>query len=209
MTRHAVTLMVVACALASVFAAAPATATSMTHRTIVELIDLSEIILVGRVVDVTDGFDRGVPYTEVTTSVDEAIRGSTGGRYTFRQFGLRAPRETGTGRTALSVSPPGWPRFERGEEVVLFLYRSAERTGLRTTVGLLQGKFRNVEGRYENGIGNRGLFEGVSLSAARANPEERALVSGGGHGVPADEFVSFVRRAVRHRWIENGELRRE
>ena len=55
---------------------------------IVELLAQSNDIVVGRVDSVTDGIDdRGLPYTEVTLKVGEAIRGSLFGDYKFRQFG--------------------------------------------------------------------------------------------------------------------------
>src|SRR5688572_13461733 len=42
---------------------------------IVDLIGDSELIVRGMVKEVTDGIENGVPYTQVTVSVDEALRG--------------------------------------------------------------------------------------------------------------------------------------
>lgn len=204
------TAFVLALFAAVAFVPLPASATSMLHRDVVELLELSEIVVAGTVVELTDGFDdAGTPFTEVTLSVQETLRGSAGHLYTFRQFGLLAPKETAQGLTSLAVSPDGWPRFQRGDEVLLFLYAAASRTGFRTTTGLLQGAFRKQEGRYVNGIGNRGLFAGVSIDEASLEPRERAMIHGGTGAAPADVFLPFLRRAIGQRWVESGVLRHE
>jgi hypothetical protein len=105
--------LLLACALALWSPAAQAT--SMTRQNLADLIGLSELILVGQVTALTDGFEAGVPFTEVTVAVHESIRGETGPTYSFRQFGLLAPRDLGDGRRYLGVSPDGWPRFQVGE----------------------------------------------------------------------------------------------
>jgi hypothetical protein len=184
----------------------PAHATSMKHRTIIDLISLSELILVGRVTAVTDGFEGGVPFTEVTVQVDETIKGRAGGVYTFRQFGLRAPRSTPSGRQYVALSPDGWPKFEAGEEVILFLYKKGNMTGLRTTVGLFQGKFEKRNGQFENAIQNVGLFKDVSVDPGLLTPAEKKLLSMKKGSVPAETLISLVRKTVRNRWIENREL---
>src|SRR5262245_43671862 len=84
-----------------------ADATSMRSQNLADLIGYSELIVTGRVESVTDGFQKGVPYTEVTVSIDEAIRGAPGHRYTFRQFGLLAPRTLPDGRVCVAVTPEG------------------------------------------------------------------------------------------------------
>jgi hypothetical protein len=185
---------------------APAFATSMTHQDIVDLIGLSEQILVGRVSRVTDGFQGGVPYTEVTLAVSETVRGTPGATYTFRQFGLAAPRSLGNGHRYLGVSPDGWPRFAEGEKVVVFLYKKGSQTGLRTTVGLLQGKFSEHDGRMANGVGNAGLFKGVRVPESLLSPAEAKMLRRDRGPVATDTFVSFVRKAVKGRWIETREL---
>jgi hypothetical protein len=83
----------------------PAQATSVEQQDLTDLIRHSESIVAGRVIGLTDGFENGVPYTEVTVEVDETLRGRPGRTHTFRQFGLLAPRDLGNGRTYLGVSP--------------------------------------------------------------------------------------------------------
>jgi hypothetical protein len=188
------------------FTALSVDATSMKHRNIVELISLSDLILVGQVTSVTDGIDGGVPYTEITIIVSESLRGDVGSVYTFRQFGLLAPRDMGNGRTYVGLSPDGWPRFATGENVMLFLYTKSDMTGLRTTVGLLQGKFTERRGRFVNGIDNRGLFRNVSVAQGVLDPAEEKLLEMRKGSVATDILVSFVRKAVQRRLVEDGKL---
>lgn len=174
---------------------------------IVDLIADSESIFRGAVKEVTDGFENGVPYTQVTLRVNEALRGQVGEEYTFRQFGLLKPRQMENGKTYLGVTPDGWSKYKEGEDVVLFLYKQASITGLRTTVGLGQGKvvFRN--GNAESQLGNEGLFENVDVDARLLNDKDKRLLATKKGAVNADGFMSFVRRAVKNKWVEGGKLR--
>ena len=193
--------------LLSVLLVAPASATSMRSQNLADLIGLSELIVTGRVMSVTDGFQKGVPYTEITVSIDEAIRGAPGHRYTFRQFGLKAPRTLPDGRTYLVVTPQGLPRYEVGEDVLLFLYKKASLTGLQTTVGLDQGTFKKKGNLYENGFQNLGLMRGLAVNDGLLTPTEQKLMKKEKGPVQAEVLLDFVRKAVRERWVETGRLR--
>jgi hypothetical protein len=171
---------------------------------VVDLIELSELILVGRVTAIGDGFEKGVPYTEVTLQVDETLKGSAGGSYTFRQFGLLAPKVQDDGRTCVLVTPDGWPRFENGEEVLLFLYKKASRTGLARRWGSPRNS--TATARLVNGS-QRGLFKNVEISPGLLPPGQQKLLSMKKGPVWGDTLVSFVRTAVQDRWIENRKLR--
>jgi len=166
----------------------------MLHQPLDKLVEYSTDILVGTIVSVTDGIDASnVPYTEVTLDVSETLRGSVSGRYSFRQFGLLAPRDMGT-YTNLNVTLDGWPRYAQGEEVMLFLYKEAALTGLRTTVGLFQGKFNIVNGQITNGINNQGLFDNVRAPLSQLSEEEAKLLSTTKGSLPASAFTSLVRK---------------
>lgn len=204
--RIAMCVLVLGCVLSW---AQPASATSMLPRTVVELIDLSEYIITGEVIGLSDGFDvQGVPYTEVTIDVSESLKGNVGSTYTFRQFGLMQPRELPNGQTYLGVSPEGWPRFKSGEKVLLFLYKAAELTGLRTTVGLFQGKFVEVKGGFENPIANRGLFKDVQVQEGLLNEAEAKMLRTPSGPVAPEVLRSFVKKAVAGKWIEEGRVSR-
>ena len=174
---------------------------------IVDLVSDSEFILRGAVTEVTDGVENGVPYTEVKVSVKEALRGQVGEEYTFRQFGLTKPRKMENGKVNLNVTPAGWSKYRQGENVVLFLYKQASMTGLRTTVGLGQGKLELSGGNITSQFDNEGLFEGVEVSNNLLNDRDKRLLATKKGPVNAESFMSFVRRAVKGNWVEGGKMR--
>jgi hypothetical protein len=174
---------------------------------IVDLIGDSEVIVKGMVKDVTDGFENGVPYTEVTIQVNEALRGQVGNEYTFRQFGLKEPRKLENGKTYLGITPEGWSKYKEGENAVFFLCNAASMTGLRTTVGLGQGKVLLENGNATSQFGNQGLFENVDVDARLLNDKDKRLLATKKGAVNADGFMSFVRRALKGKWVEGGRLR--
>jgi len=185
------------------------TATTSTRQlNLVDLVGPSQLILHGTVKSVTDGIDsRGIPYTEVTIRVAEALRGDIKGEYTFRQFGLLKPRAMGNGTVNLMVTPAGWATYTKGEETILFLYKRAAWTGLQTTVGLGQGKFKVQMAGAMNQMSNAGLFQNVAIdSSLLGSREQRALLTQKG-AVNVNAFVSLVRQAVQGKWIEAGRMR--
>lgn len=151
--------------LIAMFAAVAANATTFRRAaTIVDLLKESDLIVHGRVTNLTDGLDqRGVPYTEVTLQVAETIKGQAGHSYKFRQFGLLKPRKLGNGMVNLMVTPAAWATYRKGEETILFLHKPAAWTGLQTTSGLGQGKFNVSLGGVVNQVNNAGLFQRYKL----------------------------------------------
>lgn len=199
-----------ACAVALAMLAGPvAHATKLETQNLTQLIAQSQRILTGRVTRVTDGVDsNGLPYTEVTIAVADSAKGELrgGAKYTFRQFGLLAPRKMPNGQTLLAVSPEGFPRWQAGEHVVAFLHEPATRTGLQTTAGLAQGKLTMLNGRLHNEFNNRGLFQGVQISEDLLTEKERAMLNSDG-AVDAATFFGLVGRAVSENWLGTGEMR--
>jgi hypothetical protein len=177
-------------------------ATKVLKRNIADLVSLGDQIIVGKVVQVTDGIDdQNVPYTEVTVEVRETPKGTASGTYTFRQWGLIKPRDMGNGKTNLSVTMAGWPTYAQGEDVVLFLYKEAKWTGLRTTVGLFQGKFTIKDGYVSNAIHNEGLFEGVKVTRRNLTEKEKGMVQSKRGAIPEEMFLSFLRKSVEEGWF--------
>ncbi len=184
--------------------------TSRREVNVVDLVANSELILRGTVTNITDGIDeRGIPYTEVTLHVAEAIRGQVTGNYTFRQFGLLKPRDLGNGKVNLMVTPAGWATYTKGEEIILFLNKKAAWTGLQTTVGLGQGKFNVSMAGATNQSNNAGLFKNVLIDQSLlGTKEKRAMLTEKG-AVNANAFVGLVKQAVDGRWVENGRMKLE
>lgn len=187
---------------------APAKDAAAPHN-LTQLVAEARLIVVAKVIRVTDGIDaQGVPYTEVTLDVAACPKGgiAAGERSSFRQYGLVAPRRLSNGRMLNAVSPREFPRWQEGEQVVAFVQPPARRTGLQTTVGLGQGKFSLVDGRVVNALGNRGLFASVRVADGLLDARERAMLDSRGP-VDATTFVRLVDRAVREDWIGTGQLR--
>ena len=185
-----------------------ALAKSIKKQNVMDLMTHADSIVVGTVSDKTDGFQGGLPYTEITLSVGQSLKGSHGSTFKFRQFGLIEPKSMGDGLVNLMVTPAGWPTYVKGEQVMLFLHRPASETGFQTTAGLTQGKF-TIKGRQiANATGNDSLFDGVKING-KLSPNQRDLVSQAGGAYPADAFVSLIKAAVEEKWIENGVMTHE
>ena len=197
----------IACALLLAPASAHAT-TVKKQLNLVDLLQQSELIVHGRVKSVTDGIDaRGIPYTEVTLHVAETLKGQTGSDYTFRQFGLLAPRPMGDGKVNLMVTPAAWATYARGEEAIFFLRKAAAWTGLRTTAGLAQGQFRVSVAGAANSANNAGLFESVQVDPGLLGDSEKRVMATTRGAVNARGFTSLVKQAVEGKWVENGRMR--
>jgi hypothetical protein len=185
-----------------------AAASSVSPNNIVHLIENAQDIVVGTVTTVHDDIDaRGVPYTEVMLEVGETLRGVPSEVVVFRQFGLLQPRKLANGRTLYATRPQGWPEWRSGERVLLFLTPPASQTGLRTTVGLAQGKFTIIGNRLQAADGEGVLFDRVAVTTSLLDESDRRLLENATDNYDANAFVAFVRRAVDQRWIETGSLR--
>lgn len=182
---------------ASTWLAPAVHATTVRPMNIVDLIDNSATIVAGRVDKVTDGFTAaGMPYTEVTVHVLDRFRGASGSTYTFRQFGLSAPRTLPNGKVYLGGRPEGWPTWRTGEVSLLFLYAKARVTGFQTTVGLGYGKLGMGNGVAVNAYDNVGLFSNVQIDRTSLTADEQKMFDAKNGPVNADALRSFLRRAI-------------
>src|SRR5262245_42195137 len=111
-----------ALAVVLLIASTSAHAITLAPVNLVDLIHDADPIVVGTVSSVTDGIGAyGLPYTEVTVTVEEKIRGTVSDTYTFRQIGLQNPRLTDDGTKAIPAAPQGIPRYAQGQHVLLFM----------------------------------------------------------------------------------------
>ena len=183
-------------------------AKNVKKQNLLELMTHADSILIGTVSNKTDGFQKGLPYTEITLEVGQSLKGNHGSSYTFRQFGLIEPKSTGDGRVNLMVTPAGWPTYLKGEQVMLFLHRPASETGFQTTAGLTQGKFMIRGDRIANDTNNDALFAGVKING-QLSATQQTLVDQPSGSYAAGEFLSLIRTAVEENWIENGVMTHE
>lgn len=202
--RLAVSLMAL---LLLALAGGEAAAMTTANSNLVNLLRNSTSIIKGNVTLVTDGLDAsGIPYTEVTVEISQTLRGKESGTYTFRQFGLMSPRLSADGTKKMLPAPSGFPKFAENDEVLLFLSRPAEVTGLRTTYGLGAGRFSYGPGRIENDLANEGLFRNVSLETGLATSNDVRMLETEIGAVNPETFQSFVERAVTGNWVEKCRL---
>ena len=175
-------------------------ASSVKKMTVADLIHYGDKIFAGRVTVITDGFDaKNLPYTDITVAVSESLKGNANGNYTFRQFGLAAPRQIG-GRTYIGVSPDGFPKFAKGEDVVVFLYKKTA-LGFQSSAGLMQGKFTVTGRTMTNDVNNLGLFKGITVNQSQLTPAEQKMLTVEAGPLDTELFKGFVRKAVQNNWF--------
>ena len=180
-------------------------AKNIKKQNLLELLTHTDSIVVGTVTAKSDGFQNGLPFTQVSINVAQSIKGDHGSTYTFRQFGLIEPKATGDGRVNLMVTPAGWPTYNVGEQVMLFLHKPASKTGFQTTAGLTQGKFTIRGDMIANGIDNDALFKDLSIQRSLDKSQED-LVNQPGGAYKAEAFFSLIRTAIEENWIDDGVL---
>jgi hypothetical protein len=93
-------------------------------------------------------------------------------------------------------------RYAEGEEVLLFMNPAAAITGLRSTVGMANGKFDFTPGGAENGFGNRGIFQNISVERGITTANDDRIFATTMGSVNDDDLKSLVRRAVSAKWVE-------
>jgi hypothetical protein len=196
--------------IAAATLALPAAAMQLAPANLTRLIGQSELVVSGKVKSVTDGIDaKGVPYTEVTILVGASAKKklATRSEFKFRQYGLLTSRKMPDGRFFVARAPEGFPAWHADEQVVAFMHKAGSKTGLRSTVGLSQGKFTASGGRLANGQHNQGLFAGVQIDPGVLTPAESALLRSPAGAVDGAALMSLVNRAAAGKWVEKGVMR--
>lgn len=166
-----------------------------------QLTVLSEKVFVGRCISVREREDKdGRPVQYITFDVLETLKGPPQEKVTFKQLGLTERQLKG--ENTIEGVFRELPRYEIGEEVVLFLSGEGG-LGFTAPVGLHQGKFKvfEEEGQKQvmNGTRNAGLFLGMQKSPRTKslilNPSEKNLLkSNKKEDVSYTEFVSLVKK---------------
>lgn len=173
-----------ACLVASLFAwqgglgTPPAGATTVKSVSVAKMASISELVFVGRVVDVGtrreqigDGFRI---WTDVRFDVEQVLRGQLADpaarSLAFSQIG----GAHGEGDARVEQVIWGYPTFSLGERVVVFLERTD--TGRLVVTGLAQGKYTVHE-----------TPDGTVATRDKSHIPDRARVVRALRGVPADE----------------------
>ncbi|MBS0321629.1 MAG: hypothetical protein JSR18_13880 [Proteobacteria bacterium] len=187
-------------------AVAPALASQLVPQNLARMIEKSDVIVTGEVLELTDGIENGLPYTQVTLSVKGSIKRNLAldSQYTFRQYGLLKPRKLASGHYLLPSTFEGMPTWVRGERVTVFMNGPVGTHQMRTPVGLAQGKFTYSGSKTANSYGNRDLFTGMSVKAGILTPTEADMLRTSRGPVEAGVLLGLVRRAVDGDWIAKG-----
>ena len=153
-------------ALALVFAGATAQASTFLAMTQEELVAGSAAVVDARVVQVKSFWnrERTAILTEALVRVDESIVGEAPAFVKVRTFGGTVGR--------LRIDAPGFPTFERGQRLLLFLYTEPADGSVR-----VQG-YRMGEYRIETGA------DGVEVAAPMADAGMRLLRRDGQEAAP-------------------------
>jgi hypothetical protein len=191
------------------FAAAPLQASQLVPQNLKQMVQAADVIVTGEVTKITDGVDNGLPFTEVTMKVNGSIKRdmAVNSNFTFRQYGLLKPRKMADGRYLLPARVEGMARWTVGEKVTTFMNRPVSRNGMRTPVGLAQGKFTYSGSQAANSFDNRGLFNGMTVDPRVLNDREAAMLARAAGPVEGDVLINLVKRAVKEKWIEQGVMR--
>lgn len=186
-----------------------AQATQLVHQNLKQMIHAADLIVSGEVAKVSDGMDRGLPFTEVTLKVKGSLKRdlAAGSSYKFRQYGLLKHRRLADGRYLLATRIEGLPSWTVGEKVTVFMNKPSARSGLTTPVGLAQGKLTGSGSQVANAFDNRGLFQGMEIDASVLSPLEADMLKRNSGAVDGGVLNTLVRRAVSEQWIEKGVMR--
>ena len=151
-----------------------------------EMVQGSQLVIHGRVIDVRgqQTGDRRSIETVVTVAVSEAFKGRPGESVTFRMPG----GEVGRYRRVIV----GVPRFENGDDVIVFLRGGAP--AMPTVFGLSQGLYRvarSVDGRV--------VVSPAPLMAPSTGAERVVRGDPARQPLPLDAFARAVRARVEAR----------
>ena len=189
--------------------AAPSQASQLVPQNLKQMIRESDVIVTGEVSKITDGVENGIPFTEVTMKVNSSIKRdlAVNSNYSFRQYGLVKTRKMNDGRYLLATRIEGMATWTVGEKVTAFMNKPASRSGMRTPVGMAQGKFTYSGSQAANSFDNRGLFKGMTVDPGVLNAKESAMLAKPAGSVEGDVLTNLVKRAVKEQWIEKGVMR--
>ena len=160
-------------------ASMPAAASTFLHMSTRELATQADALIRGRVVELESSWSESgrIIVTDATIDVEQTVFGSVANTVTVRTFGGQVDD--------VRVEAHGFPRFEQGEHVFLYLEREAD--GTMRVLGYQQGHFRVVT-----------RLDGVTLAVPMVEDKVRFFTRSGQVG-PEPQSVEigvFTRQAV-------------
>ncbi len=159
-------------------------ATTVVPMTFSQVVAGAEVIGIGVVsaVEATWDAEREMPFTEVTVSDIDAVKGQVGnGQLTLRFLGGPAPN-------GLTLEVSGMPQFAVAQEVVVFSTRDDGRPC--PLVGWWQGLYRIV---YDAERDARTVVDhaGRAVAAIEGDVGQRVVRLSGASGAPAEDALTL------------------
>ena len=167
---------------AALVACAAARATTLMRMSVEKLARTAEVVARARCVANVTGWDAGEIWTVTTFQIEETWKGAPGALITVRLLGGRAGNLTST--------VDGVPRFQAGEDVVLFLERTAR--GDFSVVSWMQGTFRI---RLERKTSEESVAQDTAAFPTY-DPETRRFEASGIRGTRLDVLREQVAAAL-------------
>lgn len=163
--------------------ATPALCTTVLRFSLDELIERADVIVHGECVGVEGRETPDGVVTEVQLRVTEILKGAPATTFSFTTYGGMTPKR--------GTFIAGSPKFEVGEELVVFLDRP-NRHGYRMAIGMSQGKYTvREEGGRKVAVRN---LTGLRLIDPRTGAVEEG--SGDEQGLPLADLLRTVKDAV-------------
>ena len=159
---------------------------AMSHK---QLVAQADTIVQGQVVGVDSFWSESgrLIVTEARVKVHETLLGTAPAEVTVRTFGGQVGN--------FAVEAPGFPKFEEGREVILFLTLSNDDGSIRV-LGYQQGHYRVVE-----------RLDGVTVVAPQVEDGVRYLKANGKLAAPARSYtLDEFRAGIRDLAIKTGRL---
>jgi hypothetical protein len=176
---------VLSCA-ALIFLASAASATTLRHLDTRDLTLESHEIVIGQVESVRSYWDAAHTriFTDVTVRVTRAVKGGAAERIVLTEIG----GEVGDAR----YSVPGVPRFQPGDEALVFVWRDAR--GRRQVNGFAQGAFE-VRRDPRSGVG---FVQRATPGFAVRDAKSLAAIPSGHKAprIPLDDLVTEIERVM-------------
>lgn len=168
--------------------AAPAGATTMVPLTHAQLVDASDAIVRGHVVEVWVEQDRaGAVWTRAQIAVDEVLKGSDG-------LSVIVVDQQGGTYGAASTRVDGVARFSVGEDALLFLETLP--SGHTVPVGMMQGKFTVRLDPYSRDL----LAQRFTVASDRAYDHRFIPLPAADERLALSDFEAEIRDRVAAGW---------
>jgi len=158
--------------------AMPAVATTIKKMELPELVSVSDAIAQGTVESVETRWEDKSIYTYTSIRVDEGLKGGPRRAILVRQPGGRIG--------SMNLNAPGTPKFNQGDQVIVFL--RDRKDGTFDVVGLGQGKYDIIDNLAVTNVSGLTLVDPRSGQVTEGGPVDKK---------PLETFKAKIKELVR------------